>query len=248
MPDPESVVSWSDPGRIALVPAWLVVSQVSAPAVRVYAYVSLHAGLKPPSRKDVMAALQLSDRGTVSAFKELVAVGAIARVGRHGWLLNLTATVEEQPAPAALPALRQADAEKPPAIIKIDGRNLPLDALCQVCEISDGSPRIAAAVAALNGRLGAKGITHLYWSECRRVAFYNDGGLTELAQLSTDNDRYCRLLVQAIHAKAAQIKRKQPWRDTLTPQIIRDLWLDIDRMQGPRPKSGLTADEMRALG
>lgn len=135
------------------------------------------------------------------------------------------------------------DLTDPPRSTLVEGRNLPLDALCAVTGIVDGSPRIAQAAVALNGRGTTRGIRALYWQECRAFADREDaqGGL---ARLQADPEAFEQLLAQRIRRKAALILDRQTWRTSLAPSHVRDLWLDIEH-EPAAARTGLTGDQIR---
>lgn len=134
--------------------------------------------------------------------------------------------------------------KNPPALVRVDGRNLPLDALCEACGIDPAGPRIAQAIVALEGRGASQGIRHLYWLECTRVAeAHDDVGAEALAALSADPERFTRLLAEKITAKVAAILERDRWRSSLAPSHVLDLWLDIELR--PLARAGtLTPDQM----
>lgn len=245
-PDATTFVTWGDPGALASVPGWLVLGGASSTAIHVYAILSLHVAQKSPTRQTIATILGTTEKGVQKALDELIEAGALTKPGPRGYRLLLTQGAAD-PKPAQLPVILVADMKKPPAIVRVNGRNLPFDVLCAVCAIDERSPRKQAVTAALHGRRGGTGITHLFWVECQRQAEMKpDTGLVALAQLNADGDRYSRLLAQAIQAKAQLIRRKQPWREVVTPQLVRDLWLDIENAPDAA-KRGMTGADVMAL-
>jgi len=237
-------VGWAEPERSAVIPGWLILSPVSHPALRLYAYLALHVGEKSPTHAQIAEDCRLTLGAVKNAFDELEALGALDRKQRDYRLrLNPGEPADEPPAP--LPVVQHDTIDKPPAIPKVGGRNLALDALCVECGITDGSPRIKAATAALYGRRGGDGITHLAWKEARRGCEQN-GSLTELARVHNDGAAWSRLLARAIQHRAGMIRAKQPWRGTITPQLIRDLWYDINLLPDPAPRHGGLTPEQAA--
>lgn len=133
------------------------------------------------------------------------------------------------------------DVEKPPPIRKIDGRNLPLDALAEECGLDPDSPRYRQAVAALNGDVGTVGIKHLFWREAYRWGEENDQ-LDRLAEVQADPERWANTLERGIHRKAALYRERMPGA-TLSPTALRDWWLDLE--QAPATgNGGLSPAEM----
>lgn len=135
----------------------------------------------------------------------------------------------------------EVDPEKPPAVVKIDGRNLPLDALASECGIDDESPRYGQAVAALNGARGQVGIRHLFWKEAHRWAVEHEE-VDRLSELAEDPERFALALSRAIPRKAALYREKLPGA-TISPTALRDWWLDLER-QRERGNGGLSPGEI----
>jgi hypothetical protein len=141
----------------------------------------------------------------------------------------------------------------PPSIVKVDGRNLPLDALADVCGISPRSPRFVQCVTALNGRIHkttgevlAVGITHLYWDEISAWAVEHDQ-TERLAAL--DAEHYSESLARSVRQKAERFRARMPGAE-MSPSALRDWWLDLERTPagaGQR-RGGMTPDEIRNLG
>jgi hypothetical protein len=137
--------------------------------------------------------------------------------------------------------------DRPPALLKISGRNLALDTLADVCGIVEGSPRYIQAVVALNGRLDKRGslkepgIRHLFWRELLKWA-ESTGNEDRLSELDEDPERFERALERGIFRKAELYRARMPGA-TLTPKALRDWWLDLER-QPARRDGGLTPDEI----
>lgn len=143
----------------------------------------------------------------------------------------------------------EASADTPPPIVKIDGRNLPLDALADACGIDPGSPRFIQVPVALNGRthkttgeLLTPGITHLFWKEASRWA--NEHGEVErLLSLHGEPEQYAQALARGITRKA-EVYRAKLNGATMSPSSLRDWWLDLERQPTGARQGGLTPDEI----
>lgn len=125
-------------------------------------------------------------------------------------------------------------------------QNLPLNALCDVCDIGKGSPRIAEAVVALNGRGSKPGIRALYWQECSDFALPDQ--VDALLALQQDPERFARLLEQRVRDKARRIREHQPWRTDLNPSDVLKLWVDIDLKAAKQAEGGALTPEQIASG
>lgn len=142
----------------------------------------------------------------------------------------------------------------PPSLVKVDGRNLALDALADVCHLEPGEPLYQAAIVALNGRLTPKtkklaevGIVHLAWRELCRWAERekHDAAATFIAELRDDPAAWSDGLAQMIRRKAARYHQEMPGI-VITPKALRDWWLRLENM--PTGGSGLSADDLVRMG
>jgi hypothetical protein len=154
------------------------------------------------------------------------------------------------PNPPAGGAVEVVDLTRPPALQKqeVPGeanlQDIALNALCEVCGIDLKGNGVLVAVTAMNGKASAKGIRELYWIECQAVAAaHGDAGQAALARLHAHD--FEEHLAAKIRAKAATIRERQPWRTTLSPIHVRDLWLDIELQ--PEPQRGLSSARMENL-
>lgn len=135
--------------------------------------------------------------------------------------------------------------DDPPKLVRIDGRDVALDTLCRVCGIEDGSPRLAEATTALNGRTRPRepGIRHFVWRDLRRYAIAH-GREEELGRLLGENpDIFVGAVAKAIEKKA-EIYRSTMHGAILTPGALRKWWFDVDNLEA---EGGMTGDEMRAF-
>jgi hypothetical protein len=144
--------------------------------------------------------------------------------------------------PGAAPAT--AVDSGPPPVALIDRRNLPLDALLEVCGVDPASPRVGQAVAALNGsaRGSQVGIRDLFWREACRWAAEHDQE-DRLADLREDPERFAVALERAIRRKA-QLYRQKLRGATMSPTALRDWWLDLEQSAAGAGSGGLSPDEI----
>jgi hypothetical protein len=108
-----------------------------------------------------------------------------------------------------------------PALVKIEGRNLPLDAICEVTGIQYGSPRLGGAVAALNGTHNKPGIRQLAWEE-----IIGAGLPVRFAAPEHLETAICDL----IRERAAQYERRFSDDVELTPTALLKWWVDLPHM------------------
>jgi hypothetical protein len=144
-------------------------------------------------------------------------------------------------------------ADRPPALVKIDGRNLGYDALADECGLIEGDPRTGEIVAALNGTRNQPGIRTLFWQECCRyvqVRGDDDPSLREemvvrLARLREDGEQFERALERAIRSKANRYRGAMGGA-ILTPGALRKWWVSLERTRPGR--GGLTPEEIERIG
>lgn len=131
----------------------------------------------------------------------------------------------------------------PPAIVLIEGQNLPLNALLEECGIDPRSPRIGQAVAALNGR-GPRtpGIRDLFWEECRRYAD-ETGEHERFAEVANDPEQFARLLEKRIREKVEKYRRVLDGA-TVTPTALLSWWFDMEKQ---KRGSALTPEEIARI-
>jgi len=136
----------------------------------------------------------------------------------------------------------------PPALVKIDGRNLAFDALVEVCELAERSPRKREVGVALGGRGTAAqpGIRKLFWDEvCDEAARRGLDGLPDAGE------GWERALAAAIHQRGALYREALP-QATLTPLALAKWWTDVpresERAAHNRRHRGLTPEEIRRGG
>lgn len=147
----------------------------------------------------------------------------------------------EPTVPSGVGAPDTVDPEKPPSLVHVDGRNVALDALAELCGVDEDSPRYGLAVTGLNGSRGQVGIRHLFWKEIHRWAVEHDE-LDRLATLYEDPEQFALALERGIKRKAVLYRERMPGA-TMTPTALRDWWLDLEN-QPARRDGGLTPDEI----
>jgi hypothetical protein len=157
--------------------------------------------------------------------------------------------VDDDGVRSSLAATGQDVRSSGPPPVWLDGKtNLPLDALTEALAIDPKSPRVAQAAVALNGAKGKPeaGIRGLFWIECCRYA-EESGRLADLADLLADPETFARLLAARIPQKVQRIRNRDSWRTGLAPNVLRDLWLDVE-LGAEDDGRGLTPDEIRRIG
>jgi hypothetical protein len=153
---------------------------------------------------------------------------------------------EREASPSAQPLVDRAS--EPPALVKVDGRNLAFDALVEVCELAERSPRKREVGVALGGRGTAAqpGIRKLFWDEvCDEAARRGLDGLPDAGE------GWERALAAAIHQRGALYREALP-QATLTPLALAKWWTDVpresERAAHNRRHRGLTPEEIRRGG
>lgn len=138
-------------------------------------------------------------------------------------------------------SLRSED-QKPtmPKLPRVNGHDLPLDALAEVCGIHpDNRARMREAATALNGTTKDDGIKDLFWTELLR--WVEERGATNYGE-EIDPALITRGLVAAIHRKAT-LYRERFSDAELTPHALRKWWLDLEVS---RQHAALTGDDLRS--
>jgi hypothetical protein len=229
-----------------------------------------------PSVDTIAREARLSRRQTQTCLRELVKSGAIAEAGTSAQGTRIydvlmggadsapraesgagegaetapePSLVQEQPS-----EVQELDPPKgPPALTKIDGRNVAWDALAEECGIVEDDPRSGELAVALNTRTGQLGIRALFWGECIRYAEQRvdaDPGLRiemmlRLRRFHDSGEDFERALERAIHLKAQRYRTAMPGA-MLTPGALRKWWVSLERMRPDR--GGLTPEEIERLG
>lgn len=134
----------------------------------------------------------------------------------------------------------------PPALERIEGRYLGMDALSEECNIREADPRYKKeVVVAMTSHRGGPNIRDLYWQECLRYVEENPDLADRLAEVAADPDQFERALARAIRAKAAKYREVMAGA-FLTPAALRKWWVSVEEM---RPSSGgLTPEEIERFG
>lgn len=140
----------------------------------------------------------------------------------------------------AVPATSEPTA--PPKLHKVDGQDLPFNALRAACDITPGDKNLEALVAlALNGgRGGVKaGIREMAWGEV--VAARYDGDY-QAAHAEIAGERFEQGLVALIERRARQYIAAWP-NIVITPTALAKWWLTAERMKPLAKPTGPTESE-----
>lgn len=136
--------------------------------------------------------------------------------------------------------------KNPPSPHLVGRSNGPLNVLCEELGVDPQGPRVKQAVVALNGRGAEQGIRALFWLECCRYA-EEIGKQDGLVELHGDPERFSQHLEAAIRRKVSLIREKQPWRSSIAPSNVRDLWLDIEKAQASGARGTMTPAEIEEI-
>lgn len=119
--------------------------------------------------------------------------------------------------------------DDPPPVVKVDGRDLPFDALAEVCEIREGSPRLVQVALALNGPKGQPklGLRRIYWGELIRRAGDVERRVEHLHTMIEDPAIFADYLARAITRRGQLFRENMPGI-TFGPQKLRDWFLDLE--------------------
>ena len=152
--------------------------------------------------------------------------------------------------PSVLPVVSSANALEttlaaPPKVPRVNGRNLPLDALFEVIPGSDYSSdaEVKKATTALYGSKNVQGIIGQFWVECVREDEAH--GTDWCARCHAEPDVFAEALAEAIRAKAAQYPGKVG--GMLTALSLQTYWLGLERRDARNGTGGLTAAQMAAF-
>ena len=118
-------------------------------------------------------------------------------------------------------------AQAVPKLVKVDGQNLGLNALCEECGISTKGNQVGRAVAALNGGKAIKiGIRELIWLERVALEAAWQGEPGHFDPLVFEN-----LVAERIREQAA-LYRKTMKGAMLTPTALATWWTDLGNADG----------------
>lgn len=153
----------------------------------------------------------------------------------------------------SLSASSEDEAVEPPTIGLIEGRNLPIDTLFDVCGWDPGNTRrIGQVTAALNGRchkttgkLLVQGITHLFWLEVCRFVETHPEHASRLDEIRDDGAAYAVALAKAIRKKADLYRQTLPAGAMLTPTALAAWWLDVEKQTATA--GGASADDIARM-
>lgn len=146
-----------------------------------------------------------------------------------------------------------SEGDLPPSLVDVEGRNLALDALADVCGLTQVDPAYKLAVVSLNGRVDKQtkiptelGIAHLAWHELKAWAEGDERREHGLTELYDEPWRWQELLERMIRDKTAKYRAR--FHDiTVTPKGLRDWWLRLDRLDSLTGGRRLTPDEILDL-
>lgn len=277
--------------RHGRVPEWLIESDVSDKALRLYTLLALYADEgRVIARREMLAEKMSCSLPTLRmAVKDLERVGALEVVERYTeaggrrpneYVLHWSEAQDSyRGGEADLPRERSGDLppsrarssvrsfpeeredhsrtpsdggeelspspglEKPPKLVKVEGRNLGFDALAEVCGIDPDGNRGAMIAAALNGskRHGLTvGIRELCWREL----------MDEARGVYAENSEAFENFVAGRIAHRARQYIEAMDGAMLTPTALAKWWTDLEMVQRKRveQRRGMSGAEMlRAL-
>lgn len=124
--------------------------------------------------------------------------------------------------------------------MKIDGQNLPHNALAQACGINPSGGQAGQLAAALNGAKSVPvGIRQQFWREG------NDGARKAWAEFP---EVFEQGLARVIPERAKLYRAKMPAGSMLTPTALARYWTDLPTMaSAQRKRDGLSAAEVLSL-
>lgn len=141
------------------------------------------------------------------------------------------------------PELVGLSPDNPPPVVKVDGRDVPFDALAKVCEIREGSPRLVQVGVALNGPKGQPrlGLRRIYWAELMRWAGESERRLGHLRDMVERPEEFSEFLAKAIRRRGALFVEQMPGI-RYGPLKLRDWFLDLEPLDASPDGDGTTFD------
>jgi len=135
--------------------------------------------------------------------------------------------------------------DTPPKIPRVNGRNLPLDALAEVVPGTDLASKASRdrTTTALYGGKTTQGIIAQFWVECVRED--EARGTNWCARCHEEPDVFAAALASAIRAKAAMYPAKVA--GMMTALSLQSYWLGLEQMPNLNGKGGLSAAQMAAF-
>lgn len=138
-----------------------------------------------------------------------------------------------------------------PKLVRVEGRNLAIDALAAECALRPEDPSYGQLATYLNGRAPTlrqprqNGIADLAWLELTEEAANHPDGPERLDELREHPEDWQALLSAMIVAKADKYRAHMGPEVLLTAKALRDWWLRLERM----PLSGRSiSDAFDRLG
>lgn len=117
----------------------------------------------------------------------------------------------------------------PPAVLRIEGRDLPFDALADACGLERRDPAYASIVNVLKGVTSEKGgktpvmgIYEIAWNEVVEQVPYEI-----VKEMQIEPAKWQQLLAQIIRYKARLYHERMPGA-ILTPKALRDWWMRLE--------------------
>jgi hypothetical protein len=124
-----------------------------------------------------------------------------------------------------------------PPSVRVDGRNLVMDAVANECGVDQASPRYREVVAAVNGTRGRPGIRALAWRD--------------LAEYRLEGADLERAIVRLVIARAEQYRGAMSGA-MLTPPALAKWWVDLPKMATTGGDAiealRVAEDELRKMG
>ncbi|MBA2742494.1 MAG: hypothetical protein H0U46_10835 [Actinobacteria bacterium] len=154
--------------------------------------------------------------------------------------------MEETTFPTDAETSAPSSADKPPKAIKIEDRNLPLDALMEVCGVEEGSPREREAVAALNGsprrKLAHRGIREMVWG----TVLTDEGRETLVEGVEPERREFEHIVVAEIRYRSKLYRDRFPDVE-MTPGALQKWFLDLKSKPGSRGGVNRSAEPVEPL-
>lgn len=219
-----SFASWNDRGEYTCWPSKAAIGRRAGADGKPLGAEAVRAGLAELERLNIIAREQrvtAAGQGS-NLYRIAVAVtpaedeGAPSENGQAPSPQNQEGPLPAKAAPEVTQVERTNDLTSgPPTPVRVDGRDGPLDALCDVCGIEAGSPRVAEAAKVLNApKVGL-----------RRVAW--DHEVARGARIGADRNLWELDLVALIRERAFMYRDVFGDDVECTPTALRKWWVDL---------------------
>lgn len=239
-----STIRWSDHGKFSVIPEWLIDADVSDRAIRLFAVLGRYAdqtGQAMPSRKTLAKRLHCSTSTLDVALADLREIGALSWSeqrredgGRtsNDYVLHPTPLTDpsvggdrqggKPPTDGSVgneldvEGTRQGETTSPPTLVKIEGRNVAFDALCEVCHVDTRNRRRTTEAA---GAL--REIRGYVWDdldEAQRLVCCETSEVFERRLAATIRDRAKRYADAMPGAQLTPSALAKWWHDVLSPR------------------------------